>query len=570
MLVELSIANLAIIESIRLPFGPGLTVLTGETGAGKSIVIDAVMLLLGGRASSDLIRTGCDVAVVEGVFSVTPALRERLAGLEVSALSDDGEELILRREVSRERRSACRVNGRAVTLALLDEIGRHLIDIHGQGEHLSLLQVRNHVDVVDRYGGLLAQRESLAALVQGLRAVRDRLSALRQDKREMARRADLLAYQVDEIDAAHLRPGEEEDLRRRRALLANAERRQQLASRVHSLLSGDEERGRSLTDLVAGASQQLGSLAQLDGALRGESEQLEAILYQAEELARTLRLYRDGVEVDPRGLEGIEERLELIQSLKRKYGDDIPAVLAYRDNASAELDGLTHAEERNADLEREEARLLSEVARHGVALSEGRRLAAALLCQAIEGELADLNMARARFQVDIRWEADDRGVAVDGARYRFDASGLDRVEFQIAPNPGEDLKGLARIASGGETSRLLLAMKAAFADIDPVPTLIFDEIDSGIGGHTGDVVGRKLRALARGHQVFCVTHLPQIARYARQHVRIAKEVMDGRTVSSAHELTGAERVEELAVMLGGVSTEATRASAAELLRAAED
>lgn len=566
MLLELSITNLAIIESLQLQFGPGLSVLTGETGAGKSIIIDAVTLLLGGRASAEMVRTGCDRATVEGVFVLSPQIATSLAAtLDDLGLAEEGEELILRREVSRERRSVCRINGRAVTLGVLEEIGRHLIDIHGQGDHLSLMQVRRHVDLLDRYGGLMDQRHALGMQVQALRQVQNELRALRQDKREMARRADLLAYQIDEITQANLQPDEEQELKRQRILLGNAEKRLQLAARAHALLAGGEDRQRGVTDLLAIASEQLSDLAALDEALKAESEQLESMLYQAEELARTVRAYRDEIEFDPQGLEAVEERLSLIQSLKRKYGDSIAEMLAYAQRAKAELDGLIHSEERSEALQREEARLLQEIGAAGEALSQVRREAAQRLSEAIEAELADLNMERARFGVSIHWEEDRAGAPVGDKRLRFDANGLDQVEFLVAPNLGEEPKPLVRIASGGETSRLLLALKAVLSHIDPVPTLIFDEIDAGIGGRTGSVVGRKLWTLARDHQVFCVTHLAQIARYGAQHYRIAKQEVGERTLSTAQRLSGRERVEELAVMLGGAVTESTLRSAQELL-----
>ncbi len=570
MLAELSIHNLAIIEALRLQFGPGFSVLTGETGAGKSIIIDGVMLLLGGRASSEMVRTGCDTAAVEGVFALTPELNATLRPtLEELGLADGADELILRREVGRERRSICRVNGRAVTLAALQEVGRHLIDIHGQGEHLSLMQVRHHVDFLDRYGGLWAQREQVAGLVQAVRAVRAELRALHTDKREMARRADLLTYQLGEIRGARLHTGEEDELKRDRHLLGNAEKRLQLAARAQTLLAGGEERQRGVLDLLGMAAEQVGDLAKLDDALRAEGEQIESVLYGIEEVARTLRTYRDEIEFDPRRLEVVEERLDLIQGLKRKYGDSIAEVLAYAERAQVELDGLAHSEERGETLLAEEQRLLAEAAQAAGALSQARRQAAARLSATIEAELADLNMERARFAVEIQRQPDAEGVELDGQRYRFDATGLDQVEFLIAPNPGEEPKPLAKIASGGETSRLMLAMKVALSHIDPVPTLIFDEIDAGIGGRTGSVVGHKLWTLARDHQVFCVTHLPQIARYGRLHLHVEKQVVDERTLSQVRALGPQERVDELALMLGGAVTEATRRSAEELLSSAE-
>ncbi len=569
MLLELTITNLAIIEEVRLSFEGGLSVLTGETGAGKSIIVDAVMLLLGGRATADMVRTGCEFASVEGVFAPGPeALAQMQPLLEEYGLADEAGELILRREIQRSRRNICRVNGRAVTLGVLEELGRHLIDIHGQGEHLSLMHVRRHVDFLDHYGGLDEQRRALAQVVADLRDVRAQLRALQRDKRELARRVDLLEYQIEEIRSAALTEGEEEELLRQRGLLANAEQRLQLAAAIYDALTSGEGRHRSALDLVGGATEQMSDLIALDPALREESEMLDSAYYQLEEIARSVRAYRDEVEFDPEGLAAIEERLDLIRGLKRKYGESIGEILAFGRRAQEELDGISHSEERGEALRAREAELLREVAAQGQALSRGRREAAQALSAAVEQQLDELNMAHARFITAIQWEPAEEGVEIEGARYRFDATGLDRVEFLIAPNPGEEPQPLARIASGGETSRLMLAMKTVLSAIDPVPTLIFDEIDAGIGGRTGDIVGQKLRRLAQDHQVFCVTHLAQIARYAERHYQVSKQVVDERTISVARLLSDEARIEELAVMLGGAATASTLRSAEELLATA--
>ncbi|MGI5915742.1 MAG: DNA repair protein RecN, partial [Anaerolineae bacterium] len=402
MLAELSIRNFAIIEQLRLQFGPGFSVLTGETGTGKSIIIDAVSLLLGERASTDLIRTGSDSATIEAVFTLSPDLAASLNPiLEEQGLAD-GNELILRREISRNRRSICRVNGHAVTLTAFQEIGHHLIDIHGQGEHLSLMQVRRHVDFLDRYAGLVSPRQEFAAQVERLRRVRRELANLRRDERELARRVDLLTYQIQEIEAAALQPGEEDELRRQRTLLANAEKRMQLSARIYALLSQGEEEQRSAADLLSDASESLTDLARLDDALAEESRQLEGLLDQLEDLARTMRNYRDEIEYDPRGLEEVEERIELIHELERKYGDSIEDVLEFARRAQEELDNISHSEERLEELMAEEAALLRGIAARGQALSAARREAAGRLSRDIEEQLADLNMENARFMVDMR------------------------------------------------------------------------------------------------------------------------------------------------------------------------
>lgn len=570
MLVELSISNLAIIDHLRLQFGAGFNVLTGETGTGKSIIIDAVSLLLGARASTDLVRTGAESAVVEGLFQLAPetlgALRDEFGEL---GLLDDAEqaagELIIRREVSAGGRSSARVNGRAVTQSVLRDLGRHLIDIHGQGDHLTLLQARRHIDFLDRYGGLGGQRAEVAGVVRRLREVREALRALQQDARELARRVDLLTFQVDEIRAARLHPDEEAELRRERSLLANAEKLKVLADAVYGVLFEGEERQRSVVDQLGAVVDHMASLQKLDDTLGEQGQAVEGILYQLEELARAMRRYRDEVAFDPQRLEQVEERIDLIANLKRKYGDTIAEVLGFADRAQEELEGISHSEERQEALRQAEAGLLGELAALTGNLSAARRAAATALTARVESELEQLGMEHARFIVDIgRVEADD-GLEMDGRRVAFDASGVDRVEFLIAANPGEDPKPLATTASGGEASRLMLALKTALSEADPVPTLIFDEIDAGIGGRAGRIVGRKLWDLSRDHQVFCVTHLAQMARYGETHVRVEKSVVDGRTVSVATALSPEERVDELALMLGGVATESTRRSARELL-----
>ena len=565
MLLELSISNLAIIDSFRLQFGPRLNLLTGETGTGKSIIIDAVSLLLGGRASAEMIRTGAERTVVEGVFALSPDSPLGVL-LQEQDLAGDADQLILRREISRTHRNICRVNGHAVPTALLAEIGRHLIDIHGQGDHLSLLRVRHHVDFLDRFGGLLDARGAFGAMVRELRSVREGLQSLRRDAREVARRVDLLEYQIGEIGSARLQLGEEDELKRRRSLLANAERRTQLAASAFSFLYEGGNRQRAVTDLLGSTTESLAELAKLDDSQVSTSQTAEGILYQLEDLARNLRRYRDEVEYAPEELEAVEERLDSIQNLKRKYGGSIAEILAFAEQAQRELESIGQTEAQTEAFTAREHALLEQLGAAGAMLSEARRVAAESLRAAIEGELAELNMGRARLLIDVqRVEAAD-GVPVDGRSYAFDATGIDRVQFLITPNPGEEPKPLVKIASGGETSRLMLALKTALSAIDPVPTLVFDEIDTGIGGRTGSVVGHKLWTLAREHQVFCVTHLAQIACYADTHFSVSKAVVQDRTISVVEELGHRDRVDELAVLLGGSASEANRQSAEELIR----
>lgn len=566
MLVELSIRDFAIIDAIDLRLAPGFNVLTGETGAGKSILIDAVDMLLGGRADPTFVRTGAEAARIEGLFRLDARTQALIAPiLEREGLEGERpDELWLGREIRREGRSICRVNGRSVSLALLKEIGQNLVDIHGQSEHLSLLRVREHVNLLDRYAGLEDERAELADLVHQLRTVRAELEKLRRDERELARRADLLRFQVEEIESARLEPGEEEALLEERTRLANAEQLAALASEAYALLYEGSNAASAALDLIGQALRALVALAKIDPATAEIAQAVETASYQLDDAARTLRHYQDSIEFNPARLNQVEERLDLIRRLKRKYGDSIPDILAYARQAAAELEGITHSEERIEALRLEEEALLQRIGAKAERLSQARREAALRLAQGIERELSDLRMAGARFAVDIQWVEDENGVPVGERRYAFDATGIDRVEFLVAPNPGEGLKPLVKIASGGETSRLMLALKTVLSRADQTPTLIFDEIDQGIGGRVGVTVGRKLWGIADAHQVLCVTHLPQLAGYGDVHFKVEKQVIGERTVTRVRELDEAGRVEELAQMLGA-SGQAVQQSARDIL-----
>jgi DNA repair protein RecN (Recombination protein N) len=565
LLSELSISDLAIIDQLRLTFSPGLNVLTGETGAGKSIIIDAVSTLLGGRADADLIRAGAERARVEGIFALPQALSaEQAPFLQEQGLDDGGDTLILTREIKRNGRHVCRVNGHAVTLGVFTQVGERLVDIHGQSEHLSLLRVKEHLNFLDRYGGLKDKCAAVAEHVRTLRRVREELAALRQDERELARRADLLQYQVTEIKDAALDPAEEDELLAERKLLQNAERLSALANDAFQKLDGGDEEQLTVADLIDGVLRDLNELEQLDPQVAAHRKVVEEASYQLDDVADTMRRRRDSIEFNPVRLQTIEDRLDLIHSLKRKYGSSIGEVLRFGEEAGKELYAITHNEERIAELEGEEAQLVVEAGRQAAALSAARREAAARLATAVERELDDLNMAQARFVVDLQWKEAEDGVAVEGQHYAFDLSGIDQVEFLISANLGEPPKSLVKTASGGETSRLMLALKTVLAQADEVPTLIFDEIDQGIGGRAGGIVGRKLWGLTGGHQVLCVTHLPQLACYGDAHLKVDKVESGGRTVTRVHLLDERSRVDELAAMLGGPPGEARQLSAQEM------
>ena len=568
MLVELSIRDFAIIDDLRLSLAEGFVVFTGETGAGKSIIIDAVEQLLGGRGDSTLVRAGADMALVEGVFKLEVAVLPLVQPLlERENLFDGPPHLTLSREIRREGRSVGRVNGRSVSLSLLREIGEWLVDVHGQSEHLSLLRVREHLHLLDRYARVDDLRQAFAADHDALTEVRKDLEHLRQGERDAVRRAEMLTYQIEEIEASKLRPGEEEALREERTRLANAEQLAALTDEATAALDETAEQQSPVTDLLGEATHALQNLARVDPSMDGILLEAQALAEQAAELARRLRDYRESIEFNPRRLEEVEERLGLLHGLKRKFGADIGEVLAYADRARAELDTITHAEERIRALEADEGILLERLGRLGTELSKVRRSAGGRLANAIETELKDLRLSGARFEVELSWRDAADGVPVDGRRVAFGSNGLDRAEFMIAPNPGEGLKPLAKIASGGETSRLMLGLKGVLAQADRTPSLIFDEIDQGIGGRVGAIVGSKLWRLTWHHQVLCVTHLPQLAAYADQHLKVEKEISAGRTITRVRSLSDPERIHELALMLGG-SGQANLESAKELLHAA--
>ena len=579
MLTELTISDLAIIDELHLQLASGFNVLTGETGAGKSIIIDAVSLLLGGRAEAEIVRAGAERAQVEGIFDVSPAVHVALDPLltENGLESDEPDTLTLAREVRKGGRGVCRVNGRAVSLSLLRDIGQYLVDIHGQSEHLSLLRVREHINLLDRYADVWDQRTALSQVVAQVREVQRELDALIKDEREMARRADLLQFQIEEIGSAKLRPGEDVTLEKERTRLANAEQLAALADEAYQALYEGSGETPAALDALAQATKALTGLAKIDPSLAEHLQTAESAAAQLDDLARTVRTYRERIEFSPKKLDQVEDRLDAIKRLKRKYGATIEEVLAFAQNAAAQLDGITHASERIEELVNQEEKLERQIGAMGQELSQARKAAAQKLAAGIEVELNDLKMAGARFGVDIQWTPDENGAFAKEGRFAFDSTGLDKVEFLVAPNVGEGLKPLAKIASGGETSRLMLALKAVLARADQTPTLIFDEIDQGIGGRVGAVVGRKLWELTadrgpqtairgQAHQVICITHLPQLAGYGDAHFRVEKSAVEGRTLTHVQELNDKSRVQELAQMLGA-SGEGAVKSAKEILAA---
>ncbi len=572
MLVELSIQNIAIIDRLRVTFEPGMNALTGETGAGKSIIIDALGAVVGGRTSPDMLRSGETRARIEAVFDLTgridPLLNE---ALDEAGIEHEDETLILSRDLYATGRSVARVNGQTVTVSLLGRIGERLVDIHGQSAHLSLLRPATHLDFLDAYAGLLDRRAELAALVSRVRRIRAQRAELERDDREIARRTDLLRFQVEEISGADLLPDEDETLRGERLRLANAANLQIIADTVYrTLREGAPPRGTSVVEGLRDVARNLGELAKLDPALAEAESEVDEMVYLLEDVAATVRTYRDTVEDNPARLAEVEERLTVIRDLERKYGGTIAEVLAFGEGAARELASLEGSEERLAQLRDEEANVLRQIGERAGKLSRARQKASTRLAKAMEQEIAHLAMGRTRFTVYQSQEEEPSGAPVPGddghmRLLAFDARGVDRVEFLIAPNVGEAPKPLARIASGGETARLMLALKSVLATADTTPTLVFDEVDVGIGGRSGHVVGETLSGLARNHQVLCITHLAQVAAFADGHFRIIKRDVRGRTISDVERLDEPERIEELAAMLDGIPiTPAARASAQDL------
>jgi DNA repair protein RecN (Recombination protein N) len=567
MIVELRIENFAIIDRLELQFKPGLITFTGETGAGKSIIIDAVETVLGGRADASMIRSGVERANIEVTFRLQPKERPELFEiLNREELLDDPDQLTLAREIRANGRNVARINGRTVQVTLLREIGEQIVDVHGQSEHLSLLRVREHLGLLDRYAGSGDLLQRYSETYRTLVATRRELDELRKAESEAARRSDLLNYQINEIDGARLQPGEEEELRSERTRLANAE---SLASLAQQALVGLDEgtpESPSTTDLYGQVVTALSGLARVDPSQEEMVEQSQLLFDHLADLARELRAYLEGIEFNPKRLDMVEERLNLIHGLKRKYGESISDILRFAENARQQLETIANAGERIEALQAQEGTQLQELGQRGLALSEKRRAAAQALKAELERELVDLRMSGAEFSVDFQEQLDPGGVPVgENRRLAFHPTGLERVEFLIAPNPGEGLKPLVKIASGGETSRLMLALKNVLARADNIPTLIFDEIDQGIGGRVGTIVGSKLWRLARFHQVICITHLPQLAAFGEQHLHVEKQSQADRTLTVVEDLMGDARLRELAEMMGELS-EGTLQSAREMLQ----
>ncbi|MFF2090235.1 DNA repair protein RecN [Paenibacillus sp. NPDC058174] len=563
MLREMSIRNLAVIEEVNVSFHHGFHVLTGETGAGKSIIIDALSLIVGGRGSADMVRYGCDKAEMEAMFDLNrnhPVWRV-LERLGVHASPD--EMLVVRRELSSHGKSSSRVNGQLVTMTMLREIGECLVNIHGQHEHQSLLRTEQHMEWLDMFAGdlLIERKQSYRQVYQQLMKVKADLRELEETTRHNVQMLDLYRFQIEEITNAKLKPGEDERLTEEKRKLQYAGKRMDSVSEAYNLLHG----GKGL-DALSKAITKLTDIQAYDPSrIAPLLEQLQSAFYQAEDAAFQLRDYRDGIDSDPEQLAIIDDRLDLIHSLKRKYGESIPDILAYLEKTSLERDKIENRDEYIDKLRQEQQVLYERALELATELSQLRAHASKRLSESIESELKQLQMNNTIFCVHMERIGGNNTHSIS-EYVQLNSNGMDEAVFMLSTNPGEPLKPLSKIASGGEMSRIMLALKSIFAEIDQIPVLIFDEVDTGVSGRAAQAIAEKMSHLSARCQIFSITHLPQVACMADHHYEISKSVVGQRTCTSVAMLNLNTRIEELARMLGGVEvTEKTRHHAQEML-----
>ena len=564
MLRELSIRNLAVVEEAVVPFAPGLNVLTGETGAGKSIVVDALLLITGARAQLDWIRTGADTALVEAVFEIDPAGPVAALLDEAGHHPGDGQ-LVIKRELARSGRHRAFVNDGAATVGLLERLGELLVELHGQHEHQRLMEPARQLLLLDRFAEALDRRERVGALVRTWEEARAALDRLRSEMREGARQEDLYRFQLAEIDDVRLKDGEEDELRAERSRLQHAER---IVAGLQETVGLLYEEPQSATTRLSRAASLLRDLSRYEPDAAASIEAIEGAQAYLEDVVGRARALRDRAVFDPERLEQIDARLDTIVKLKRKYGDSVAAILAHRQEVATALDRITRHDAIAEEMERTVAEAAAAAGAEAAALSQARTRGGERLERLIQKEIRGLGMEHGRFRVALRREPAAVGELAAGPDgWRVGPRGAESAELLLSANPGEDLRPLAKVVSGGELSRVMLAAKTVLAAADDVPVLVFDEVDAGIGGRVADVVGQKLAASAAGRQVLCVTHLAPIAAYAGQHLLVEKRVARGATRTSVTLLPAAARVDELARMLGGERvTEASRRHARELLR----
>ena len=569
MLTHLVIKDFAVIEHVEIPFRDGFTVVTGETGAGKSMLVNALNLVLGGRGNADVVRAGREAAVVEAIFEPSPVAATAVTALLAERGIDEGPQLVVRRIVSRGGRNKVFINGCAAPLGVLREVTRGLVDISGQHEHISLADSARHIRLLDAFAGLEEERSRVAEGVGQLRQLDAEVEGLRSGLRDRLARIDFLQFQLGEIDEAALEPGEDERLREESRRLAHVERLGGVAGSVVDVLYDGEA---AVIDRVSICIRELESIEHLDPWLRGPREMLEQASIQLSEAAADLRGYADGLEADPGRLAYIEDRLAVMRRMFRKHGATVDEVLARRDEMEIELDAARGADSRIEEASAEREELLKALLAQARTLSARRKESAARLESLVGEELGELGMGGTRFAVTIAHGLESGGTTQDATlvdRAALGPTGIDIVEFQLATSRAEPLRALGRIASGGELSRLMLAIKSVLLRTDDVDTYVFDEVDTGIGGGVAEVVGRKIKNVAPSRQVFCITHLPQIAACGDWHLLVEKRHADDATVSNVRPLCHSERVDEVARMLGGVTvTPTTLAHAQEMMEKA--
>lgn len=571
MLSSLRIRNLAIIEDVEVTLGPGLNVLTGETGAGKSILVTALELALGGKGSGDWVRTGCAQAEVDALFEQLDREHTTRALAELDVCEDDLdaplEQLLVRRVVHQSGRTRAYVNGRLVTTAQLQRLAKGLADISSQHEHHTLTNPATHLTYLDAYASLSPYRTAMALGYEALRNARASVDELHKRSATRDSRMEQLRAEIAELEAARLVPGEEHDLTTRAEVLRNTETLLRLSGGACDLLF---DRDDSLMDQLLVARRHIADAARFDHKLAPIEADIESARLKLEDVARDLRRYVDSLCANPEELRQLEERAFVLGRLKRKFGGSVEAALQYLDNAVRELDSLQHLAESNVELHQKLAEATSNAAVTARELSHRRKFAAENLGKAIGAELKSLGMGDARVLIELAPLNGNAGdLEIDGSR--LCPTGLDRAEFLIAPNLGEQARALAAVASGGELSRAMLAIKRVLAEVGPAGMYVFDEVDTGVGGAIAEVIGRKIQSVAQHRQVLCITHLPQIAVYADHHFQVRKAVFDNRTQTQVKLLTPLEQAEEVARMLGGIRiTKHTRAAAREMLKLAKD
>jgi DNA repair protein RecN (Recombination protein N) len=559
MLLEISIRNLAVIESVHLHFRKGFHVLTGETGAGKSIIIDALTLVAGGRSSADLVRYGSDKSSIEALFHIEAGhpVWDTLAGLGIEA--DAEEHLIIRREITAQGKSTSRINGHLVNLTGLKSVGSWLVNIHGQHEHQSLFQVDEHINWLDLFGEteIGPLKRDYVKAYQIYTGIRKSIKELEETSKQSLQMLDLYRFQIEEITAANLNLGEDESLNEEKHKLANAEKLYQNAADSYDSMSGASKG----LEIVNKVMQKIQDITPLDPTkLQPILEQVQNAYYQLEDAAYQIRDYRDDIEFNPTRLDYIEQRLHTLAALRRKYGESIADILGYLTKVQQELDLIENKDEKLQELQKQEQQAAQSLRKFARSLSEQRQQVADKLAAEIVNELRDLHMEKTQFKVQIKFNEDS-----------WSMSGADDVEFLISANPGEPLRSLSKIASGGEISRVMLALKSIFARVDRIPVLVFDEVDTGVSGRAAQAIAEKMSRLSRGCQVFSITHLPQVACMADAHYCIHKSTDGQRTFTNVDDLTAEGRIHELARMLGGVEvTDTTLHHAQEMLDLADD